>query len=113
MSDVAGLVGFGLELATAGVRGPAIRTWSGACTVGAAALVADCSVQICGCVPLVRLKPVVTPPTASAATRASAGQPHFAFRNQAFMFFPLVCGVSCVLPQANVAGGHERGMKPG
>ena len=102
-----------LTLTTAGFRSRPILTQSGACTVGAGVLVAGCSVQICGCVPLVRLKPVVTPPTATAATRASTGQPHFAFLSQVFIFFPLVCGVSCILPQANVAGGYERGMKPG
>src|SRR5499427_2716262 len=74
-----------LTLTTAGLSSRPILTQSGACTVGIGAFAA-CSVHSGGVVPLVKPKPVVTPPTASAATRASAGQPHFAcLLNQSFI----------------------------
>src|SRR5215468_9837955 len=80
-----------LTLTTAGFSSRPILTQSGACTV-AGGVFPGCSVHSGGVVPLVRPKPVLTPkpvvipPTASAATRASAGQPHFAcFLNQSFI----------------------------
>src|ERR1700682_3923112 len=112
ISDIAVSERLALTLTTAGLSSRPILTQSGACTVGAAAVTLDCSVHSCGCAPLVRPKPVVTPPRASAATRASAGQLHFlCLRNPFMVILLLVCEVRFVLPEANVAGAHEERMR--
>src|SRR5215472_17033424 len=108
-----------LTLTTAGLSSRPILTQSGACTVGIGAFAA-CSVHSGGVVPLVKTNPVVTPrpvvipPTASPARRASAGQPHFAcLLNQSFICHSPRVWSELLLLHSKQARCYERGMERG